>query len=493
MFALAGLLLTVAVVRADTRTGSSAPPRQTLPIGEGTHIFRRVLHDAGLQPLKEWAQLLEEPQKKILIVLGEIKTVLPRLPARSGYRFGGDGLPQFVGQGGAVLIATDRNWDAPFFGVSVLEQTVRVKAESPSAYVGSPDCVFVQAREAGRPLFRRPMGNELLERVATNRPGHLRANVWSRLPVLAEFPPDTEIQIAPFRLYTPQKLYFAAGGTWGRGRLLVLADHSVFINAMLWQSGQADPNLANDNLDFTYNCVDWLTENKRTHVLFVEEGQVRTSFDIPLKQLPPPPLPPVDQLVQIVNQGLRGMEDEDHFNTLLANAFRDINADKLLAGLLICMTLGLALYGLSRLSQARHRLETGVPLLANELAGTGGAVPVLDQRHQTLLRNGNFWETARALARQGFETTLGPPLWAKDGPARGPEAKLPPLHVQGNWRRRWMLRRRVARLWRLAYRDTPVWITARQLRRLEAQVDEVQSALADGRLAIGAADTPEKA
>jgi hypothetical protein len=63
------------------------------------------------------------------------------------------------------------------------------------------------------------------------------------------------------------------------------------------------------------------------------------------------------------------------------------------------------------------------------------------------------------------------------------------VHVRGNWWRRWQLRRQVARLWRLAYSDTPALISARRLRRLEAQVHEVQSALADGSLTIGVSDT----
>src|SRR5205807_757161 len=115
-----------------------------------------------------------------------------------------------------------------------------------------------------------PRGFEALAHVATNRPSHLirpAPGLPGMLPFLARFPEECIIEEFGPR-QPPQELWFAAGGEFGergrKGRLLVLADHSVFINDML---GRAD----NDNFTFALLCLEWLTDGgRRDRVLFVE-------------------------------------------------------------------------------------------------------------------------------------------------------------------------------------------------------------------------------
>src|SRR5207249_3211903 len=149
-----------------------------------------------------------------------------------------------------------------------------VPADSPSAYAASG--LFVQGgREAA--LFAG------LERVATIWPGYVRLleNRPEEIQVLAGLPRDAGIGTARTRFRPP---VFAAGGTYGAGRILVLADQSVFSNGLLWQrQGEAQT----DNFQFTHNCAAWLTPGKAKKVLFVDDGVVQNRFDIPLKEVPP--------------------------------------------------------------------------------------------------------------------------------------------------------------------------------------------------------------
>ena len=50
---------------------------------------------------------------------------------------------------------------------------------------------------------------------------------------------------------------FAVGGTVGKGRVLVLADHSIFINRMILPRETG-------NLEFAANCLHWLRGGRPT-------------------------------------------------------------------------------------------------------------------------------------------------------------------------------------------------------------------------------------
>jgi hypothetical protein len=242
------------------------------------------------------------------------------------------------------------------------------------------------------------------------------------------------------------------------GRVMVLADHSVFINDML----RGD----NQNAIFAYNCFDWLTESgKRKKVLFVEEGDVITTFDVPLQDLPDWPTPPVSELV---NHVLSGLEDRDDLHNLLKE--RRVTRDGLLKVLLIFVTLGLFLYGILRLLRARQRIEPHVPLLAPTVTQLAPKSPLVEQRHRAMLREGNLWEAARDLARQCF-------------PAETPVAPLarPRIHVQAHWWQRRALRRQIERLWQVAHGDRPERISAYEFSCLAVQVEDLQAAHARGK------------
>jgi hypothetical protein len=459
----------LAVLFLSALPGRAQGQQVSQSFAQGTHLFRRILHDLDLRPLQTYGQLVNDESKKLLIVLGEPGYLHPRQIA------------DFVKQGGAVLLATDRdcyNVLKPF-GVEVVGRPVTVSADTRFAYKRSEECIFVQPHGRESHLFENLSVEDGLSRVATNRPGYLVCTPGCQLELLATFPPGCRTMHArpahrgPYSErqpgVPPDLLPFAVGGDWEQGRVLILCDHSVFINAMMWQ-----PDI--DNLDFAYNCVTWLTDRgKRTQVLFLEEGQVQTSFEIPLKE---PPLPPLKAIVEMVNKGLGELERDNAFNRAIDNAVKDASPpqDQWERAVILLSTLALAAFGLARLSQARHRPEKAAPLAVSGLGPTRPTPSLFEQRHQSMVQEGNFWEAARALARQGFESVLGAQFQADRQPSVS--AVLALLGVQGSWWGKWRLRRRFNRLWQLAYGVEPIRISSRQLTRLGSEIELMKAALA---------------
>jgi hypothetical protein len=431
-------------------------PRPSASLGFGTHLFRNVLNDLKQKPVSDRQELLNDPANSVLIVLGQTD-------------FLNDfDLVGYLKAGGSALIATDREARPRCLtelGIRVVGRLVQVEEGSPASYKNATDCIFVQATDRKHPLFQGLRGkNADLTGLATNRPGYL-LRLKPTLPVLAVFPEGCRPENVTFP--PGERFVFAAGGQVGNGRLLLLSDHSVFINAMLWQGD-------NKNLDFAYNCVEWLTEDKEKKVLFYEEGIIQPSFQVPLTQLPPPPLPPMERLVRAFDETLAGMEEENWFNKVTEDLLRRVDQARVVQLLLAFATMGMGLYGLSRLSQARHRLEPELPLVAGGLAQLVRSTSLLDLRHRAMVRSDNYWEAARVFARQGWEDILGPQLPTLTA---GANPRLPPLPFPGNGWQRWRLRQQAKRLWRLAYASEPVPVSARRLTQLPAAMKTVHDAL----------------
>jgi hypothetical protein len=423
-------------------------------LAEGTLVFRWILSEHQLRPLKQVSQLHEEPAKTVLVVLGDLGAL------ENVERFGS--LRRFVEQGGAVLIASDRPSPpalARLFGVRVTGQLVEAPAPGQHYEKGPeknwPACPFAYglAADGAPPVF------EKLTRVATNRPSYLEsagrdgpAGGLRRLGVL----PDLCVTRPPGGL--PRDItqpLFAVGGEMGEGRVLILADHSLFINSMMFQKD-------NENIEFADNCVRWLTgPGQRDRLLFLEDGAVRTDFvkDVPEQGF--------------LNQLLRDLEQRRFFDRLLISLF---GMSGILKGLAVALTVALLAFGFHRLTQARHRVEPGLPLFATAVARLAPAGPVIDQRHQALFENGNLWEPARTLARHVFEDALGP---------LGTPGPTPPAaEAAGGWWHRRAMRRNVQRLWRLAYGTPPVSVSPREFADVVAQANAVKAALDEGTLAL---------
>jgi len=342
-----------------------AQPAPRPPFGQGTHAMRALLKEMGLKPLtsKEEFQreALASPQRILIVVLGKGDFL------QSEFR---GGLEAFLNLGGAVLVATDRELEAPLrpFGVAVIGDFVQSDPALRHAYRESSECLIVEPVSNGGkiPIF------ENLPKVATNRPSYLYAPNKCRLTFLARFPRACRIVSPEFPVVGQDPLNFAAAGQVGKGRLLVLADHSVFINDMLLQPD-------NDNFDLAFKAISWLTDDgKRDRVLFVENGEIVTNFNVTLKVPPAPPLPSDGEVIQAVNRMLAGLDRENFYNRQLLKQVSPVVGPnqqpvtqlghaRLLQWLTVGLTLGLAVVGGLRLLRARHRTDAKDPLLDAEL------------------------------------------------------------------------------------------------------------------------------
>jgi hypothetical protein len=433
-----------------------------VPFGQGTHAFRRILHDLDMQPLSKGKDLYKDPSRTLLVVLGDT-SVLARIP---------EGLRNYLNEGGAALVATDRHWEWQADSGAVVVRGEKVLNYDDEKVFGHlPECPFVKGiPQRDSPLFRTFDTHSLqpgLHHVATNRPSYLQNVQLPRgMSYMARF---VEGCVYGGRWQPREDQFFAAGGDLGGGRLLVLADHSVFINDMMLQDKQFC-----DNIDFTYNCIDWLAGagHGRDRVLFVEEGEIKTVFDIPLS-MEEPRLPPLDAIVPVLNEKIAELEDKDALNQLLQQL---MPARTVLTALVLLLTAGLAAYGFYRIARARHRVDPWAPRLDALLRQPATARTLIEQRHRTLLSKGNLWEPARAMIRQAFEAAAAPrPNW---------QTRAPVVCVDGRWWRARRLKRLVQRLWHVAYGSGPVLVSGREFRRLEANLAAVQAALADGSLRL---------
>jgi hypothetical protein len=433
---------------------SSVVAQSKVPFDQDNHAFRFVLSSLQLRPLSLPEDAFFNPDQSIVIVFGQT-AILQRAPS----------LMRFVQDGGALMIATDRETHGALereFGVRVSGLLAEASPRTPM-YRQSEECPLVQpVPNAKPPLFQTP------NPVASNKPSFLvrYANGGKPLARLAEFPAGCRITFRQRFTQWPDPLVFAMGGDLGKGRILVLADHSVFINGMMLQSD-------NGNFDFAYNSVKWLNDSgKRPNVLFVDEGTIVQDFTVPLTTLPAPPISPLDAADRVI----AALEEENLLNKLI---LEHLSLPQIIRGWTVALTVGLMLYGFYRLIRAGYHVDTQAPLVAQGV-GRGGPAPVLmEQRHRSLIRDGNLWEAARDVARQWFADRGYHPLPGSSGLAR---LARPRIRINAGWWRRQRLRAQVNRLWRLAFNPQPQRVSRREFARLRGEVQDLHAAAQTGML-----------
>jgi hypothetical protein len=459
------LLLLLAASRAAGQGETRAERRRELI--EGTHVLRRILHDHDITtPLERYEQLAENPGETILVALGDLGVLSRVRPAVPG------GLEGFVRRGGAVLLATDRAVpdDAAqglraVAGVSINRETYHHPHE---CYRGVSYCPRLRPSRFGDLglLGDKGRDNRGELNVYTNLPSRLvqRREFPGGVRPQATLPPGSLAELPSGVLFGDfgQAPLFAVGGELGDGRVLVLADHSVFINQMMLPT---DTN----NVEFSYNVVRWLQGPgaKRTRVLFVEDGLVQTKLDIPLRSVSIPPAELLNLLFARRNQILAEaenvvarLEDDDAFNSRVFDSLGRSPEDLVMMLAVLGTLVGL-LYLAYRLGvRARFRHDTTVPLLTAELGRVLPDEPLVSQRRQELLRAGDLREPAATMARRWFARLGIDPL--------GPE---PAFEAAGGWWHRFRLVSRLRWLWRLAAGRAPSRVSPAELWRLQRELD----------------------
>lgn len=440
---------------------------------EGTHVLRRILFDNGLRPLEEYDALADEPRRTLLVVLGELN-VLSQVPG---------GTEKFVRDGGALLAASDRAisdrqaWKelVDVAGVSISGDQVRCLNRWMN-YKELDYCPLVLP-EAGAfpPLFRNESAGVLDAqlRVASNIPSYLlrRREFPGTVRPLAYLPPEAVIDSrAGGGVRHRGHLLFAVGGEVGEGRVLVVADHSLFINEMMLPTDT-------DNVEFSYNAVRWLKGQggTRDRVLFVEEGRIETRFDIPMKSVSLPADEALRMLFarrnELLGEGervLARMEDDGLFDRITLDALERVGLppSRLLHLLMTLGTMAALVVVLHRLGvTTRFRHDTTVLPLPQTLVRAVPDAPLADQRQRALLARGDLREPAAALVRHWF-AGLG-----LDAAAAAPPAFTT---TGGPWRR-WRLRGRLRALWQLAAGRGRGRISAAALGRLQRELERLRA------------------
>jgi hypothetical protein len=265
---------TAALLAAASSVAAQSPFHGNRPsFKEGTHAFRRILYDCEFQPLADLNQL-KDPAQTLVVILGD-PSPLTYLETHQG------NVKNYWENGGALLFATDKQTGPVLnqnFGVTVTGKKLFL-SQTENAFQKLPHCPFIEAVPGKEPALFAPValpGSKPMPAVAANLPSYLELNKFVSPPQGLE-----DLAVLPWGCTSEEKIpllpnpLFALGGELGRGRVLIMADHSIFINDMLLRPD-------NGNLAFALRCVQWLRDGpqgRRKQILFYEEGNLRTDLE----------------------------------------------------------------------------------------------------------------------------------------------------------------------------------------------------------------------
>lgn len=437
------VLVALALCCAPVAGQDQAKERRRKALLEGTHVFRRMLHDKGLTAHGSVRELLQEPERSLLVVLGDLECL----------DLEGTGLKAFLARGGAALVASDRairdrNARSSLIeatGVSISGATVAVLIGphgegNPEAYNNLSHCPILASAEGADPaLLEESM------RLVANVPSLLNVHNPNFSPVLM-LPRSSYLEGEAPRA-VPNALFGVSARHGENGRLLVFADHSLFINEMMLPK-------ATNNVEFTSAAIDWLKGDGRDRVLFLEEGNVQTKLDIPLKSVELPIWEALellwqqsDVLAQAADRKLARLDRSGALGANLAGGLTrrlHIPWSSVVLALVVVATLvafGFSLYRLGFVN--RFNYDWSSKPLTQEAGGRLPGAPLAGQRVEAMVAAGDARDVLRRVARDWFVARdVAPPADAG--------AELPGLRLAGGWWARWGLWARLGRLWRLA-------------------------------------------
>ncbi len=449
------------------------PDRAALAFARGTHCFRSIIDvvrsERELKVLTDLNKLAEAPKRSVLIVYGKLPQVsLERLESALDSV---GGLRGFVMGGGALLVVSDEPMrpDLSDFGIWVNGTLLRNDWDfynydhNPAMPVVLPE---PDERTADVPVF-----HHLLPPLVTSRPSYLDyahpPGKDDALKPLAFLPPGTRSDRDPN--VVPEKPLFAVGGRLREGRVLFLADHSMFINCVIMQED-------NSNFELARNCLEWIVDSdgdKRDQLLYLQDGIVTTDLNVPLEPGLELDEHALDQLIGGLNLLIAEQEKEDSLNSLLQRVPRST----WITIFIIAGSVLLLLFMIVRLGGLRFRAEPGSALFPLAAIRYGPSRAPLRDRTAEVHREGNFRDATRGMVQQFFSGVLGDLAHVGRRHAGPPQVRprgLPGQEVH--------LNASLREFWTLAYGPIPRSISSSHFQHVLSRLRDLRRRLAGWQL-----------
>ena len=276
----------------------------------GYHGFNMICASVGLQHQNARSWVQTPARKKVLVIFGD--------PGRVQFQ-----ISRYVENGGTALIASDqKNSD-----IARLHRGIRilpVEAEAlhnRDAFQKMPDCPVVTD-------IRIHPSLDGVEAIVSNRPGSLMARRDSTIAFLPALKESLH-----------SNGFIAAAESETGGRIIAVADQSVFSNQMI---------IYKDNAKFTRQTLQWLKSEGREHVLVVANGKALPAYDPSDVELefPGPSRAevrealknlPTSALLDFGNAVANVVEDENMVNEILTSSEDNLPQVKMNRALLFLM------------------------------------------------------------------------------------------------------------------------------------------------------------
>lgn len=423
----------------------------------GFQLFHLLLEQKGMYSVPDFQESMDRrPRQTAVVLMGNLNRVPTDLRSR---------MEKFLTSGGVVLVASDE--DAYFKSLFLISDGPFEVEQEESAYQGFRDCPIVKDLHPDTEVLsgiKSLVGN----RTASISRMDSRLGTWS---ILAQLPNSVDHRMKR----RPQMPLMAElkSRSRGGGRLLLIADHSVLINGMLWHG---------DNAKLAVNLADWLSTGERQEVVFIVDGEPlkamltlppELSDDLPpLKDLPTPTLKdlaklPPDVLLDFANRFAAGMEDADVMNELLANQPADLPTPLYRQALYIAAGILAAIYILRLMGKIGARPTTRPPRSVDQSA----AISQLRR-----LSSGELNSASRELAQSALRQLTG---------SSDPQDWSIPIHdveIETSFLRRQVVRGNLKQLKKLATNSNRAETSPKDLKRLAKLITRVLGLQKEGRL-----------
>ena len=284
----------------------------------GLELFQMLLEERGMTIMQSLESSLDSPSNSVIVVTGDSKGLRSDIWVR---------LVQFVSRGGNVLLASDQ--PRRMAGIGEIKAGPVVSTRMDDRYLDFKDCVRILNIDSSHPSMQG------VNEIVSNR------TAWLALPpktssvdslswqVIASLPSDC---LPPASSEQPL-IMVGKGKEQASGVLFVIADTSVITNGMLWHG---------DNSTFAIRVSDLLGRGQKTHMSFVVDGRVLSSYSDRIQ--PPEPkissnrtneqsFPRIQDLpksdletkLRVANHILKRVADSNILNEAMANQPRPVN------------------------------------------------------------------------------------------------------------------------------------------------------------------------